>query len=134
MPEPLTGRCLCGAVTFEIDRLSEGPVACHCRECQRQSGSAFWTAVTAAREAVRIAGERLGWVRLTQNAWRGFCRDCGGYLFWQPVQGDTLDIAAGAIDGIDGMKIEAHIFTAEARLPLPEDGAPRFPHGRKGID
>ena len=73
MPETLTGRCLCGAVSFEIDRLSEGPVACHCRECQRQSGSAFWAAVTAARDAVRIASERLGWVRLSQAAWRGFC-------------------------------------------------------------
>jgi len=32
------------------------------------------------------------------------------------------------------MVIEAHIFTAEARLPLPDDGIPRFAHGRPGID
>lgn len=134
MPDRLTGRCLCGAIAFEIDSLLEGPVACHCRECQRQSGSAFWVAVTASQDAVRILGDRLGWVQATREAERGYCRDCGGYLFWRPLGGDTLDIAFGALDGIEGMTLVAHIFTAEARLPLPDDKIPRFAHGRKGID
>jgi hypothetical protein len=134
MTTPLTGRCLCGAVRFEIDRLTDGPVACHCRECQRQSGSTHWTAVTALREAVRIAEERLAWVRISGRAWRGFCRDCGGYLFWQPVTGRDIDIAFGALDEAPSMAIEAHIFTAEARHLVPEDGVPRFDYGRPGID
>jgi hypothetical protein len=45
---PLTGRCMCGAVRFEITRPLLGALYCHCRRCQRRSGSAF--SVTALME------------------------------------------------------------------------------------
>ncbi|MEM6546532.1 MAG: GFA family protein [Pseudomonadota bacterium] len=127
MTETFSGRCLCGAVRFSIDGLYQGPVACHCRECQRHSGS-FWVAVTAERESVTITSDRLAWVSVSPTAWREFCRDCGGYLFWQPVMGETIDIALGAMDfaPAEAPALAAHIHVAEALLPVPEDGVPRF--------
>jgi hypothetical protein len=129
MESGYSGRCLCGGVRFRFDDVVEPPVACHCRECQRHSGG-FWVAVTAIREAVEIVGSRLAWVSVSPKALRGFCRDCGGYLFWRPVEGETIDIAFGALDDPNGLRLAAHIYTEEARLPLPDDGVPKFPRGR----
>lgn len=123
MTQELTGRCLCGAVHFTIKGAVSAPVACHCRECQRQSGG-MWVAVTAPSENVTIARERLAWVSVSARARRGFCRDCGGYLFWEPVGGTTIDVAYGALDDTKDLKLAAHIFTEECRLP-EGDGLPR---------
>ncbi|MEM8759694.1 MAG: GFA family protein [Pseudomonadota bacterium] len=123
MTQELTGRCLCGAVHFTIKGAVSAPVACHCRECQRHSGG-MWVAVTAPSENVTIARERLAWVSVSARARRGFCRDCGGYLFWEPVGGTTIDVAYGALDDTKDLKLAAHIFTEECRLP-EGDGLPR---------
>ncbi|MEM7499692.1 MAG: GFA family protein [Pseudomonadota bacterium] len=123
MSEKITGRCLCGAVHFVVTGPVSEPVACHCRECQRQSGG-MWVAITAPQESVTIARDRLAWVSVSEKARRGFCRDCGGYLFWEAFGGRTIDLAYGAIDDTNGLKLSAHIFTSESRLP-DGDGLPR---------
>ncbi|MGF1553639.1 MAG: GFA family protein [Paracoccaceae bacterium] len=120
-----TGRCLCGAVGFSIAGAVEAPVACHCAECARQSGG-VWIAATAPAERVSITRERLGWVRVSPKAFRGFCRDCGGFLFWQPVEGETIDVALGAFDRPHDLTLAAHVHVAEALMTLPDDGLPRY--------
>ncbi|MEM6973482.1 MAG: GFA family protein [Pseudomonadota bacterium] len=126
-----TGRCLCGAIRFAIAGPIEPPVACHCRECQRHSGG-VWIAVTAPVESVEITRERLAWVSITPMVRRGFCLDCGGYLFWQRLGEPTIDIALGALDDPLHLTLAAHIHTKEARTPIPEDGVPRFEAGMPG--
>src|ERR1700730_8733194 len=41
MLEPITGRCACGAVEYECDGEPVAMLNCHCRDCQRASGSAY---------------------------------------------------------------------------------------------
>lgn len=120
-----SGRCLCGAIRFEITGPVEPPVACHCTQCQRHSGG-MWVAITAPSESVEISRTRLAWVSVSERARRGFCLDCGGYLFWQEVESDTIDVAFGALDDPNGLALAAHIFVSESRLPLPADGLPRY--------
>lgn len=132
MAERLTGGCLCGAVRFTVTEPVEPPVACHCRKCQRQSGS-YWVAITAPRAAVEIAGEP-GWIAISPRARRGFCPRCGGFLFWEPAEGDTIDIAFGNLDDPGDLRLAGHIWCEEARLPVPDDGTPRHPRGRPGVD
>ena len=127
------GRCLCGGVRFGFCEVAEPPMACHCLECQRHSGG-VGIAVTVPVGDLSVEGRSLGWVSASPRAWRGFCRDCGGYLFWQPAEGKTVDVAFGALEEANGLRLTAHIFCEEARLPIPEDGLPRFPRGRPGTD
>ena len=50
----MTGGCLCGAVRYESTGEPGFALLCHCRDCQRQSGSAF-----AAGWRVPAAGFRV---------------------------------------------------------------------------
>ncbi len=130
MAETLTGGCLCGAVRFSVTGPVEPPIACHCRECQRQTGN-YWVAITAPHAQVETTGE-VGWVSVSAKTRRGFCPRCGGFLFWEPADGASIDIGFGNLDNPGGLRLAGLLWCDEAPLPLPDDGAPRYPKGRPG--
>jgi hypothetical protein len=127
----LTGRCACGAVRFEARGVvAETTFYCHCRECRRASGH-VWAGVATPLAGFRLlSGETLRWWRSSPRADRGFCAACGGFLFWRPVDGDSLDIALGALDAPTGVRPAAHIHTAEKGDYYETGDLPSFPHGR----
>ena len=45
----LTGQCLCGIVTYELKNPPVMTGVCHCKNCQRQAGSAFSTLAGVAK-------------------------------------------------------------------------------------
>lgn len=132
MADVYTGGCLCGAVRVHVTGPVEPPIACHCRECQRMTGN-YWVAITAPRDRVRITGE-VHWISASARARRGFCPQCGGFLFWEPASGDSIDIGFGNLDNPAGLSLAGHLWCDEAPLPIPDDGTPRFPRGRPKID
>jgi hypothetical protein len=108
------GSCLCGAVTFEVDAPLRPVIDCHCTQCRKQSGH-FWAATSAPHSAFRITrGEGLEWYSASPSAKRGFCRDCGSFLFWQPLGEDRLSFAPGALDGATGLTTGESIFHEDA--------------------
>ncbi len=87
-----TGRCLCGAVRFEVRGTPRDVVVCHCGECRRWAGH-VWAASAAPREDVEILEDgALRWIDSPESvthARRGFCSECGSSLFWEaPGPGD----------------------------------------------
>jgi len=137
MAETRTGGCLCGAVRFTVTGPVEPPMACHCRQCQRQTGN-YWVAITAPRAHVRIEGE-VAWFTSSPRARRGFCPRCGGFLFWEPGPGNRLeagsiDIGFGNLDDPAGLALAGHLWCDSAPLPVPEDGTPLHPRSRPGVD
>ncbi len=128
----IRGRCNCGGVAFEVDRLAPTAALCWCAECRRASGYA-WAGVSAPLDAFRLTADAtLRWWRASPRAERGFCARCGGYLFWRPTGGDAIDIALGCLEGPSGATIDAHIHTAEAGDYAAAADLPRHLHGRGG--
>ena len=78
MEIPRTGGCLCGAIRYESVGDPVFALQCHCRDCQRQGGSAFIAAIR-----VPSAG-----FRLTQGTPRRYmsCADSGN---------DTTRVSSG---------------------------------------
>jgi hypothetical protein len=107
------GGCLCGGVRYTIEGALREVTACHCSQCRRTSGH-FVAATSAPQTNVHmVRAETLRWYRSSPAAERGFCGTCGGNLFWRPVNGDTISIAAGTLDTPTHLKITEHIFVAD---------------------
>jgi hypothetical protein len=54
MKIPFTGGCMCGAIRYECSTEPLAMGICHCRDCQRATGSAFAAALMLPRNAVTI--------------------------------------------------------------------------------
>jgi hypothetical protein len=129
-PPRATGRCLCGAVTYEVRGPLRDVFLCHCDECRRWSGyvGAFTSTLTE-HLVLRNAGA-LRWIdspASDRHARRAFCMECGSSLFWQPAPGRRTNIAAGTLDRPTGLRIAGHWYTRHAGDydELPADGLPR---------
>ena len=109
-----TGGCLCGGVRFRIEAEPSGGCLCHCTECRRQTGYLL-ASFDVPREAVRlIADASLRWFESSPGTRRGFCGACGSVLFWERIAGASRSVTLGSLDGPTGLRIERHVFTAEA--------------------
>ena len=73
------GNCLCGKISFEIDRQSINLYQCHCSLCRKQSGSYSNAATIIKNEEFRfLSGEEFikSWVK--ESGFRtDFCGICG---------------------------------------------------------
>ena len=107
-----TGRCLCGAVAYEVRGRLRDVWNCHCGQCLRTHGNvAAYTAVK--REDFTLTEERgLKWYDSSDFARRGFCQVCGASLFWERLGEDRVSVAAGSLDPPTGIKTAGHIFVA----------------------
>jgi hypothetical protein len=109
-----TGGCLCGAVRYEITGPLPAPSACHCAQCRRQHG-ALGVYTLAPEDRYKITGkDSLAWYQSSSGIRRGFCRVCGSKLFWQRDGSGQLDVTLGSMDESTGLKIEKHIYLADA--------------------
>ena len=107
------GRCLCGAVTYEVAGPLRPVCACHCNQCRKTSG--HYVAATRANSAdLTISGEGLKWFRSSETAERGFCGTCGSNLFWRRLAGDKTSIFAGTLDDPTGLVMQNQIHTETA--------------------
>lgn len=113
----LTGGCQCGALRYEID--ADAPLdlyACHCRECQKQSGSAFGISAIFPLDAVRIVkGMPKIWTRPTDSGNTtdcAFCPDCGTRIMHTGTYDRSVTaIKGGSLDEPPDMAGAKHIWT-----------------------
>jgi hypothetical protein len=127
---PLTGGCPCGAIRYEIEVYPLLLYACHCTNCQRQTGSAFAMNMPVSTEAFRILqGTPKAWRRLSPSgvevaSW--FCGDCGGRLYGKRASRPAAtNVRAGTLDDTSWLEPAAHIFRRSAQkwMRLPADEA-----------
>ncbi len=132
MENRMAGGCVCGAVRFEVDGDPMFCSNCHCRECQRASGSAFMPLMGFLREAVRISGEVTYFTRMADSGTaetEGFCPICGARLFAhaEAYEGVFL-VRAGCLDDPSLYKPQADIYTSSAQAwDHMDPNLPKFP-------
>ncbi len=130
---PITGGCLCGAVRYEANEpLSKGTV-CHCRGCQRTTGSAFEAVVRFPRTAFRFTKGEPKRYRSSSIMEKCFCPHCGSPLtdrYLVPVSTflspDMVWVHIGTLDEPDAVTIKSH-YGVESQLQWLhfDDGNPR---------
>jgi hypothetical protein len=129
----LTGGCQCGAVRYEIAGAPLGIYVCHCRECRKQSASAFGISVIVRTGDFRLKqGTVKSWTRDTDSGRRlrcVFCAECGSRLWHEgEPKGPTVSVKGGSIDEAVDLGKARHIWVSR-KLPgvvIPAD-RPQFP-------
>ncbi len=127
---PASGRCLCGAVRYEVRGPLRDVLLCHCAECRRWSGHVFAATSAQRDDLVLLESDTLRWVASPESesdARRGFCADCGSSLFWDAPARNTVSIAVGSLDEPTGLTTIGHVYVSQAGdyYELPDDGLPR---------
>ena len=121
------GRCLCGAVTYEVTGPLRDVINCHCHRCRRFTGH-HMAATSAAVGDVAIddAGGLLTWFFPVDDAGYAFCRSCGSSLFWEGRSTPGwLSICDGTLELPTGLRTVEAWWVSEAgdyheRPDLPE--------------
>jgi hypothetical protein len=95
-----TAMCSCGQLRVVVEGEPVRVSVCHCRACQRRTGSAFGVQARWHKDKVRVEGETHVWRRVgdegtTQES--RFCPQCGATVwFTQDVTPDLVGVAVGA--------------------------------------
>lgn len=115
------GGCLCGSVRFVALGEPLRTFQCHCKFCQRMTGSTAFAESTYPLEAVQFTGEPM-----TRYSHRSegssmqvhvhFCPRCGTTLTltferWPEYR----SISRGALDDPNSVSISSHIWTGSAQ-------------------
>jgi hypothetical protein len=132
MPEtifvPLEGGCTCRAVRYGLQRRPLFVHCCHCRWCQRETGSAFAINAMIESDQLRLLAERPERVETPSNSGKGQavmrCARCR-VAVWSHYAGagDSVSfVRVGTLDEPDRVPPDIHIFTASKQpwVVLPQ--------------
>ncbi len=128
----IEGGCLCGQVRYKGDAEPVFQAVCHCKNCQRQAGSAYSVIVGVPRGVLTVTGTLKTYHDQGDSGGavdRHFCPDCGSPLFSDaPARPDLVFIKAGTLDDPGWVTPQIHIWTesAMAWTTIPA-GIPAFP-------
>jgi hypothetical protein len=98
----LNGGCLCGDVRYASSAAPVVTSICHCRDCQKMTGSAFVEVVAVPRESFSVSGSLQTFANAGDSGRkldRKFCPRCGsvvvieaeGFPGMALIMGGTLD-------------------------------------------
>ena len=114
-----TGGCLCGNIRYEFKRkdvVSAGH--CHCKDCQRITGSGKATIVFIRTNDLKINDDYKVFSVIGNdgtNVNRGFCPNCGSPIIsFVTEQPNLRFIKAGSLDNSDWLKIESSFWSVSA--------------------
>lgn len=125
----LTGGCTCGAARYELTNSPLFVHCCHCRWCQRETGTAFALNAMIEADRVRLTQGEVETINTPSASGKGQkitrCPTCRVAL-WSNYAGagDAVHfVRVGTLDGPDRLPPDIHIFTASKQpwLTLPTD-------------
>jgi hypothetical protein len=136
------GRCLCGALTYELDGPFSAMIHCHCSMCRKHHGTGFGTFVAAPIAGFRwtSGAEAHASYQSSPTGIRTFCRACGSAGPTTMPEAGIAVAPAASLDGDLGIKPQSHIFVgSKAPWDTIADDLPQFDayppgFGANGVD
>ena len=121
--QQLTGSCLCGALKYTCSSEPLFTAACHCKSCQKSTGSAFSVVVGVQRADVTIEGDtRTTYESLGDSGrptYRHFCAQCGSTIMAEmAARPDLAFIAAGTLDHPEALVPQLHVYWRDHQIWL----------------
>lgn len=123
-----TGGCICNQVRYEISSPPLFTHVCHCKTCQKLTGSAFWITMVTLRKDFKFTAGHINTMYVTLDSGAkleiGFCPNCGTRLYGIHENfPHAIAPTAGTLDDSSCIKPQAHIYTRSKQpwIVLPEE-------------
>ncbi len=127
--EARTGGCLCGEIRYTLNAEPQVCVTCHCKNCQRQAGTALSIIIGVPEDAVEITGSVKTYNDTGDSGAtvrRQFCGTCGSPVFTRLEQPGMMFIKAGTLDDTSDLKPAFHCYTKSKQDWVPLGEIPGF--------
>lgn len=110
-PRTLLGKCLCGAVQYEVADAFVYAQNCHCSNCRRATGSAFKPFAGIERSKLRLIGGTEQLSRFGSDAAHdAHCQACGSLLYSVVRDSQFVHVTLGTLVDAPSIRPSAHIF------------------------
>ena len=137
MPEKFTGRCECGAITYEFSDAPDFVANCYCKDCQRSSGAVMGSYFSVAEDDFTLLGgdpKGYSYVAASGNTLvRNFCPECGARVFTDHLSGfpGQVFVMLGSLDDPERVKPPImEILTRERISCTKALAVPQYPARR----
>ena len=123
----IVGGCLCGKIRYSCSEAPLMVAVCHCKNCQKQTGSTFSILVAVPKGTLHLEGEVAAYeVQGTtgKTVRRKFCGACGSPIVSEAGAFPTMDLLkAGTLDDTSWLKPDAQYWcdSAQAWYKLDSD-------------
>ena len=126
MTDRMTGGCACGRVRFTAHIENDEAYLCHCRMCQRATGSISIAFKNMKKTDVDWDGEP-DWYQSSPIAHRPYCAACGTSLGFAFPDSENIDLTIAAFDDPTRFRPKHH-FGVESlhRAWLNTEGLPEY--------
>ena len=117
----VVGGCLCGSVRYESEAEAVLTAVCHCRDCQKQTSSAFSVLVALPKGSLRTEGQALASVETVGDDTglpiiRRFCPKCGSAIMSEIAATPELEwLKAGTLDDPSWLRPQLHMWSDSAQ-------------------
>ena len=117
----VTGHCHCRKIAYEAEVDPARVMICHCRDCQRLTGSAFRVTLPVAPELFRlIAGEPTIYYKVADSGSRrghAFCGSCGSPVYRLPTDNNpNYSLRIGGLDQAQELQAPSKQIWTDRRL------------------
>ena len=107
MADKMTGGCACGRIRFTATVEPDEAYLCHCRMCQRATGS-ISIAFKNLKKADVVWAREPDWYESSPIAQRPFCAACGTSLGFAHPDSAKIDIAVATFDDPSRFRPTSH--------------------------
>ena len=127
----IEGACLCGKVRYSADAEPAFVGLCHCKDCQKETGTAFNVVVGVPQSALSLLGA-LNTYRAQggsgKEVRRRFCPECGASIVEEPAsRPDLVIINGGTLDDPTLVTPGIEIYRDRELSWVRLGGMPRYP-------
>ncbi len=117
MQYPIEGSCQCGSVRYQLLSEPQMIIACHCKQCQKLSTSAFSITAVVLSDTVEFEGEMLEWRRTADSGninGAKFCPKCGNRIYhFNPDEPEKIKLKPSNLSDTSLIKPTAHVWISE---------------------
>jgi hypothetical protein len=107
------------AVGWNLSLPAASMIACHCKECQRQSGSAFGMSMLVKEASLTVTGPTKRFTRITGSGYENtgvFCPECGVRIYHMPGYAkDVLVLKPGTLDDTSWLRPSHFVWMKSAQ-------------------